>query len=655
VTFSDPANADTDVLINKKIAATFSEAMDPLTITTATFTLDEGSTPVPGTVIYVGATATFTPASNLAPDTLYTATITTEVRDLAGNALESAYVWSFTTGTTPDTTPPEVSFVDPANLATAVQINKKIAATFSEAMDPLTITNMTFTLKNGATPVSGTVTYVGLVATFTPTSNLAVNTLYTATITTSAKDLAGNALDVNKVWTFTTGAIPDTTPPTVSSVIPANLATAVPINKKIAATFSEAMDPLTITNMTFTLKNDVTPVSGTVTYAGLVATFTPTSNLAVNTLYTATITTGAKDLARNALVVNKVWTFTTGTTADTTRPTISSTNPADNDLDVATNQKITATFSEAMDPLTLTKATFTLKNGLTPVTGTVVCVGDTATFTPASDLTPNTLYTVTITIGAKDLAGNALAGNYVWHFTTGTGAFIIVHQDPVPLGSCSTFAILASAAITNIPTSNITGDVGLTPDAGSNITGFSSPGTCPEVTGIVYAVDGTGPACATISPTILTNAKAAALTAFDNARAAVRGTPQAISGDLNGLTLYPGLYESGSSLEISPGGHLYLDAQGDSSAIFVIRSATTITTEATSQVVLTKAAKATNVYWTAGSAVTLGANSVMKGTMIAGTALSLLTGANLEGRALNQGPSAAAVTLDASTITVPSP
>jgi hypothetical protein len=229
-------------------------------------------------------------------------------------------------------------------------------------------------------------------------------------------------------------------------------------------------------------------------------------------------------------------------------------------------------------------------------------------------------------------------------------------QELVPLGSCSNFAILASAEITNIPTSAITGDIGLTPDSGANISGFSLVvSTCMEVTGNVYAVDAAGPACALIEPVLLTNAKTDAEIAFINARAAVRGTPVSISGDLNGLTLYPGLYESLTSLEISPGGFLYLDAQGDVNAVFVIRSETSITTESTSQVVLTGGAKATNVFWTAGSTVTLGTNSIMKGTLIAGTSISLLTGANLEGRALNQGAAAEAITLDQSTITVPSP
>jgi hypothetical protein len=228
-------------------------------------------------------------------------------------------------------------------------------------------------------------------------------------------------------------------------------------------------------------------------------------------------------------------------------------------------------------------------------------------------------------------------------------------QANVPLGASAPFAILASARITNNPPSSITGDLGLAPDAASNISGFSMQETCPEVSGTIYAVDATGPACATVSPAVLADAKADAAVAFLNARAATRGTPQAISGDLNGLTLYPGLYESGNSIEISPGGFLYLDAMGDQDAVFIIRSETSITTESASEVVLVNGAEADNVYWTAGSTVTLGTDSIMKGTLLAGTSISLLTHAHLEGRALNQGSSAEAITLDACTIAVPSP
>src|SRR5207253_2227621 len=236
--------------------------------------------------------------------------------------------------------------------ATGVAINGKIAVTFSEAMDPSTITKATFTLKQmiGSNPkegededegdgrgrrddkagkkgAGGTVSYAGVTATFTPAGTLAPNTTYTATMTTGAKDLAGNALAANFVWSFTTGATPDTTAPTVSFTVPANAATGVAISQKIAATFSEAMDPLTITPVTFTLKQGTTAVAGTVSYAGVTATFNPVSTLAPNTTYTALMTTGARDLAGNALATESGWTFTTGTTLNTTPPDVSDTFP----------------------------------------------------------------------------------------------------------------------------------------------------------------------------------------------------------------------------------------------------------------------------------------------------------------------------------------
>ena len=79
------------------------------------------------------------------------------------------------------------------------------------------------------------------------------------------------------------GAAADTTAPTVSSTDPANGATGVALNKKVAATFSESMDPLTITAANFTLTQGTTPVSGAVSYAGVTATFTPASSLAAST------------------------------------------------------------------------------------------------------------------------------------------------------------------------------------------------------------------------------------------------------------------------------------------------------------------------------------------------------------------------------------
>jgi methionine-rich copper-binding protein CopC len=224
-------------------------------------------------------------------------------------------VWAFTT--IADTTPPVVSSVTPTNGATNVAISTTVTATFNEAMDATTISGTTFTLKttSGGVAVAGSVSYnpATRVATFTPTSPLANNTNYTATITTDAKDIAGNALAANTVWAFTT--IPDTTPPVVASTTPADNATNVAISAVVTATFSEAMDGTTISGTTFTLKTTSggVAVAGTVSYdAGTkTATFAPSASLATNTVYTATVTTGVKDTAGNAMTANKVWAFTT--------------------------------------------------------------------------------------------------------------------------------------------------------------------------------------------------------------------------------------------------------------------------------------------------------------------------------------------------------
>jgi hypothetical protein len=95
---ADPASSQTGVARNKEIEFTFSEAMDPSTINSSTFTVMQGSTVVPGTVVYSGTQATFTPTTVLAPGTSYTATITTGAKNMAGVSIPSNSVLTFTTG-----------------------------------------------------------------------------------------------------------------------------------------------------------------------------------------------------------------------------------------------------------------------------------------------------------------------------------------------------------------------------------------------------------------------------------------------------------------------------------------------------------------------------------------------------------------------------
>lgn len=210
-----------------------------------------------------------------------------------------------------DTTAPAVISTVPTDTAIDVAINSAMSATFSELMDPLTITDVTFTLYDGGTPITGTVTYTGVIAVFTPDSDLSSSTLYTATITTGAEDLAGNKLADDYVWSFTTGAAPDDVAPTVASTDPADGATGVFLGSSISITFSEAMDPLTISTATIVVMQGAAVILGVVTYSGLTAVFTPIIDLIVDENFTVTVTTGVTDLASNAMASDYVFEFDT--------------------------------------------------------------------------------------------------------------------------------------------------------------------------------------------------------------------------------------------------------------------------------------------------------------------------------------------------------
>ena len=319
ITAITPVAGATTVCPNSVITATFNEAMSPVTISAATFLLTgPGATAVTGIVTYnaAGDVAIFAPSVALALSTKYTATITTGVQDTFGNALANAYSWTFTTGPSSCLPPAPPISVTPANGTTGICNNTVVAATFGQAMNPATVNATTFTLTGpGLTPVTGVITAntANQVFSFTPTTALALSTLYTATLTTGVQDPFGNALATKYVWTFTTGATTCVAaPPTVVTVTPPGGSIGACSNGVVTATFSEAMNPLTINTTTFSL-SPVTTGTVTMDSTNKIATFTPSTTLSQSQVYTATITTGAKDPNGVSLAANYVWTFTTGT------------------------------------------------------------------------------------------------------------------------------------------------------------------------------------------------------------------------------------------------------------------------------------------------------------------------------------------------------
>jgi hypothetical protein len=663
VTSTIPVNRATGVPITQMLSVTFNEAMNCATLATpaAAFTLTgPGATAVAGTVGCTGAVATFTPTASLTVNTVYTATITSGVQDPAGTSLAANYAWSFRTA--PVAGPPTVISTIPMNLATGVPTNQAVSATFSAAMSPATIDSATFTLSGpGGIAVVGAVSYVpaGSVATFTPTAGLLPSTVYTATITTGATDLEGTALASNYVWSFTTAAAAILIRPTVTSTVPANLATAVPLNQTISSTFSEAMNPATINSTTFTLTGSgSTPVAGLVAYAaiGNTLTFTPAANLAPNTLFTATITTGATDVAGNALASNYVWTFTTGATVAAIAPEIVSTVPANAATDVPLNQAVSATFNEAMNPLTITTGTFTLAGPggvLVPATISYDAIDFIATLTPILPLIASTTYTATVMNGVTDLTGNPLgtgAAPNPWTFSTGTVAI----TPPIILGpTVSLFGDFGGGAgMTNQGISTVVnGDIGTT-GVSTTVTGFHDTsvmvGDVAECTytetplniGLVNGTIDTAPPPPTVGCpnegtavtfAIASQAALEAQTAYNTLAAIPNGLDVSVcpgcgggtAGELGNRTLAPGVYKSAAESYGITLGDLTLDAKGDPNATWVFQMGTSLTVGTPSahrSILLVNGAKAGNVFWQVGSAATI--NGVLGGGTMQGTIIS---------------------------------
>ncbi len=536
---------------------------------------------------------------------------------------------------------PTVTSTTPIDKITGVLRNNSITASFSENMDPASISVSSFTLQTGTAFLSGSVSYEGTTATFIPNENLAPNTLYSAGISTAVISLKGEAMKEFYAWTFTTGTTPDVTLPTVTLTDPLNNATGVALNKVISATFSEAMDPLTITSSTFLLKQGSVAVPGAVTYVGAKANFSPTGNLDYSKVYTATVTTGAKDLAGNSLAINLNFSFTS--VADITMPSVMSTNPLNNAVGVSRNKVISIVFSEAMDPITISSTTLTLKQGTTSIAGIVAYSGTTATFTPSSDLTALTLYTAAISTGAKDLNGNAITTGLSWSFTTSGSLTGLM---PVDLGAAANYVILSKTGISNISTSAITGDLGLSPAATSYVTGLSVTNatgyaTSAQVTGKIFAADMADP-----TPINLTTAVNNMITAYTDA--AGRPLPDFTelgTGNIGGKTLISGLYKWTSTVTLPSS----VTISGSTNDVWIFQISGDLVMSNAVNITLIGGAQAKNIFWQVAGQVTVGTTAHFEGIILSMTGINFQTGSSLNGRALAQ----TAVTLDGSTVTKP--
>lgn len=383
VTSISPANGATGVSQSATASATFSEPMNPSTITTASVVLRNGTgAVVPATVTYNSSTrvATLTPTSPLAASSGYTATITTDVKDISGNALAADQTSSFTTVAGPScpctiwnssATPANSALNDPNPVELGVKFRADLNgfitgvrfykgttntgthvgtlwSSAGQLLATATFTNETasgWQQVNFSTPVAVTANTVYVASYHTSTGNYAANNgyfassgvdnvplhllqdgvsggngvyAYSASSTFPSNTYQSTNYWVDVVFTLTTTG---PTPLNVISTTPANGATGVALGATVSAAFNNAPNVGTVNASTFTLATSGgTPVSASYSVSGNTATLTPATALAASATYTATLTTGVRDVNGSALAVNYVWSFTTSAAIPATGP-----------------------------------------------------------------------------------------------------------------------------------------------------------------------------------------------------------------------------------------------------------------------------------------------------------------------------------------------
>lgn len=237
-------------------------------------------------------------------------------------------------------------------------------------------------------------------------------------------------------------------------------------------------------------------------------------------------------------------------------------------------------------------------------------------------------------VGAGGAGGSGVGGS-----TTSTLA--------VDLGTAARYAILAKTGISTVPTSAITGDLGVSPAAASYITGFSLAAdatnvfsTSPQVTGNVYASDYTPP-----TPSNLTTAIGDMQLAFTDAAGRAPSVTELGAGNIGGMTLTPGVYKWGTGLLIPTN----VTLAGNASDVWIFQIAQDLTMSGATNIFLTGGAVPKNVFWQVAGLVDLGTTAHFEGVILSQTSVALRTGASIRGRLLAQ----TAVSIDGSAVVQP--
>ncbi len=433
VTSVTPLNNTTNVGPYPTVVLTFSKSINPATVTTTSIQILAGDTPIGSSYAISANNRTVMISPSLSPSTIYTVVATTQVTDISGNALQY-FQSQFTTAPPVSATAPTVVTQRPAYGATDVPANTVITLFISGSpLNPATVTNSSVYVTQNGVIVPGTLAVTGnnQAIEFTPTANytpgVVVQILLESTIT-----------DVNSVpltaysGQFTVAGNPATVGPAVvaTNPNPEYDATNVPSNIVPQVAFDQSLLASTInsTNVYLLNSSNSTHVAGTVSLVGPnnnVVQFQPSSALTSNTeylLYLDNVTN-----AQGTPLASSYYSyFTTGTTSNSTAPTVLAVGPPNGATGVGVNASIVVTFSGPIDPISVTGSTIQITGGGQTVVPSTISFNTTftmATITPEAPLPPSTVMTIAIS-GVTDAEGNAVASQSTT-FTTAVGPDLV--------------------------------------------------------------------------------------------------------------------------------------------------------------------------------------------------------------------------------------
>lgn len=422
VTQLHPSPEARNVPVGAQIQATFSAPVDPGSLNQETFVVGG----ILGKVTYEDQTATFTPAAEtpLERGKEYHVTLTTGIKDLGGASLSSDLTWSFMIEEGPDTTRPRILSILPAAQAEAVSARIPVVVVFSEPMDPPSVTDPAHFFIKGSIPGEYFYDPKTYTVTFLPSAGLAPATTYSVYMKAGAKDLAGNSILEDKIWSFRTRGDSDADPPQVEERIPGIMASDVAVNSRLLITFDEGVRPSSLDSRVLLVDQDSKTIpAGPLRYtlSARSVILYPVEELGGNETYQVIVKAGIEDLSGNRTFSDVSWFFTTGKRRDTAAPFVVDHYPKEEGIPISVKGSIAVQFNEPVDPAAVLENLKVLKAGAVDSIPGVVAYDSssrTARFTPSARLEYQSAYTVFLTDRIEDLAGNRMPKNFSWTFTT---------------------------------------------------------------------------------------------------------------------------------------------------------------------------------------------------------------------------------------------